>query len=99
MRSAAGNIGVFLPRIRRSWSVFAARKSSVTDATTYVALTFGALLLMVAALYLPNLSKLKVPGIELEKASVDRFSAPSTLDISRVDFDISTAQSTFSESR
>jgi tetratricopeptide (TPR) repeat protein len=58
-------------------------KSSVTDATTYIALTFGALLFMVAALYLPNLRKLKVPGIELEKASVDRVSAPSTLDIRR----------------
>ena len=59
------------------------QKSSVTDAKVYIAMTFGALLFMIAGLYLPNLRKLKVPGIELEKASVDRVSAPSTLDISR----------------
>lgn len=58
-------------------------QSAVTNATTYISLTFGALLFMVAALCLPNLRKLRVPGIELEKASVDRVSAPSTVDISR----------------
>jgi tetratricopeptide (TPR) repeat protein len=58
-------------------------KSAVVDATVYAALTFGALVFMVAGLYLPKVLKLKVPGIELEKSSVDRVSAPSTLDISR----------------
>ena len=49
----------------------------------YVVLTFGALLFMIAGLYLPKVLKLKIPGIELEKASVERVSAPSALDISR----------------
>jgi hypothetical protein len=38
---------------------------------------------MIAGLYLPKVLKLKVAGIELEKASVNQVSAPSTLDISR----------------
>jgi tetratricopeptide (TPR) repeat protein len=58
-------------------------KSSVVDATVYIALTFGALVFMIAGLYLPKVLKLKVPGIELEKSSVERVSAPSALDISR----------------
>ena len=58
-------------------------KSSALDAKVYVILTFGALLFMIAGLYLPNVLKLKVPGIELEKASVERVSAPSALGISR----------------
>jgi hypothetical protein len=43
----------------------------------YSSLTFTSLLFMVAAVYLPQLLKLKLPGIELEKASVDQVSAPS----------------------
>ena len=49
----------------------------------YVVLTFGALLFMIAGLYLPKVLKLKIPGIELEKASVEQVSAPSSLDIGR----------------
>ena len=53
--------------------------------TDYTALTFGSLLFMVAALYLPQVLKLKVSGsgVELEKASIDRVSAPAILGISR----------------
>jgi hypothetical protein len=46
-------------------------------ATVYSSLTFASLLFMVAAVYLPQLLKLKLPGIELEKSSIDRVSAPS----------------------
>src|SRR5262249_12687730 len=58
-------------------------KSAVTDAKVYVVLTFGSLIFMIAGLYLPKVLKLKVPGIELEKSSVERVSAPTALDISR----------------
>ncbi len=58
-------------------------QSAVTDSPAYIALTFGSLLFMVAGLYLPKVLKLKVGGIELEKASLDHVSAPSTLGISR----------------
>jgi tetratricopeptide (TPR) repeat protein len=58
-------------------------KSSVVEPTVYVVLTFGALLFMIAGLYLPKVLKIKVPGIELEKSSVERVSAPAALDINR----------------
>ncbi len=67
----------------RSW-VGVPDLSAVTESTSYIAITFGSLLFMVAGLYLPKVLKLKVPGIELEKASVDQVSAPSTLGISHV---------------
>lgn len=49
----------------------------------YVALTFGSLLLMVASCYLPQLLKLKVPGIELEKTVVDQTTSVGTVGISK----------------
>ena len=49
----------------------------VKDAVGYTSLTLASLLFMVAAVYLPQLLKLKLPGIELEKASVGQVSAPS----------------------
>jgi len=57
--------------------------SVIDNAMVYVVLTFGALLFMIAGLYLPKVLKLKIPGIELEKASVEQVSAPSSLDIGR----------------
>jgi tetratricopeptide (TPR) repeat protein len=66
----------------RNWFGLPAERS-VTDPKVYSVLTFGSLLFMVASLSLPKLLKLKVPGIELEKASVDQVSAPSTLGIGR----------------
>jgi tetratricopeptide (TPR) repeat protein len=45
--------------------------------------TFGSLLFMIAGLYLPQLLKIKVAGIELEKSSVDQVSAPVALGIAR----------------
>jgi tetratricopeptide (TPR) repeat protein len=38
----------------------------------YALLTFGSLLFMVVGLYLPQILKLKVAGIELEKSSIDQ---------------------------
>jgi hypothetical protein len=55
----------------------------IDNALTYGTLTFGALAFMIAALYLPNLSKFKVAGIELEKTVANQVSAPSSLGISR----------------
>ncbi len=49
----------------------------------YVLLTLGSLIFMVAGLSLPQLLKLKVAGIELEKSSVEQITTPSTLGISK----------------
>ena len=49
----------------------------VKDQWAYFWLTFTSLLFMIAAAYLPQLLKLKLPGIELEKAAVDKVSTPS----------------------
>jgi tetratricopeptide (TPR) repeat protein len=45
--------------------------------------TFGSLLFMIAGLYLPQLLKIKVAGIELEKSSVDQVATPVALHITR----------------
>jgi hypothetical protein len=45
----------------------------------YAILTFCSLLFMVVGLYLPQILKLKVAGIELEKSSVDQAQARATL--------------------
>jgi tetratricopeptide (TPR) repeat protein len=47
------------------------------ETASYVGLTFGALAFMIAGLSLPQLLKLKVAGIELEKSSVDQVSVTS----------------------
>jgi tetratricopeptide (TPR) repeat protein len=50
----------------------------------YIAVTFGLLLFMVASCYLPQLLKLKVPGIELEKtAAVDQITTLGPVGISK----------------
>ena len=54
----------------------------IKDATTYGTITFGALLFMIAGLFLPSLQKLKAPGIELTKTVTDQVSSPSSLGIS-----------------
>ena len=66
-----------------TWIRLPVKISVIDNAMVYVVLTFGALLFMIAGLYLPKVLKLKIPGIELEKASVGRVSAPSSLDIGR----------------
>jgi tetratricopeptide (TPR) repeat protein len=62
---------------------FVSSKNGTDGPITYGTLTFGALAFMIAALYLPNLSKFKVAGIELEKTVANQVSAPSSLGISR----------------
>src|SRR6185295_5909551 len=47
----------------------------------YGLLTFGSLLFMVVGLYLPQILKLRVAGIELEKSSVDQAATGGTLGI------------------
>ena len=50
----------------------------------YITVTLGSLLLMVASCYLPQLLKLKVPGIELEKtAAVDQITTLGPVGISK----------------
>jgi hypothetical protein len=61
----------------------------IKEASLYVSLTFGSLLFMIAAVYLPQLLKLKLPGFELEKASLDRVSGLA-IGISRSESLIST---------
>ena len=59
------------------------RWEDAPDATVYSALTFGSLLFMVAGLFLPQILKLKVAGIELEKSSTSQISSTGPLGISR----------------
>ena len=53
------------------------------EAGYYVLLSFGALLFAIAGLYLPQLLKLKVAGIELEKNAVDQIATPGGLGINK----------------
>lgn len=55
----------------------------VTDTGYYALLSFGAIVFMVAGLYLPKVLKLKVGAIELEKGAVEQISTPTSLGISR----------------
>jgi len=47
----------------------------------YALLSFGSLIFMIAGLYLPQILKLKVAGIELEKSSVDQITTAGSLGI------------------
>ena len=50
---------------------------------SYVLLTFGSLIFMIAGLYLPQVLKLKVGSIELEKSPVEQIATISTLGIGK----------------
>jgi hypothetical protein len=65
-----------------SWLNFLAKAQPVPP-SEYITVTLGALLLMVASCYLPQLLKLKVPGIELEKAAVDQITTLGPVGISK----------------
>lgn len=41
------------------------------DTATYSLLTFGSLILLIAGIYLPQIIKLKIAGIELEKSNLE----------------------------
>jgi tetratricopeptide (TPR) repeat protein len=58
---------------------------SLNEPGYYALLSFGALIFMIAGLYLPQILKLKVAGIQLEKSAVDQITTPSTLGISKYD--------------
>lgn len=49
----------------------------------YALLTFGSIIFMVAGLYLPQILKLKVGGIELEKSAVEQITTSGPLGISK----------------
>lgn len=48
---------------------------------SYALLSFGSLMFMVAGLYLPQILKLKVAGIELEKSTIDQIATTGSLGI------------------
>jgi tetratricopeptide (TPR) repeat protein len=56
---------------------------SINEPGYYALLSFGALIFMVAGLYLPQILKLKVAGIQLEKSAVEQITTSSTLGISK----------------
>jgi tetratricopeptide (TPR) repeat protein len=73
------SFGVFL---LFQWKVF--NHAQPLPPSEYITVTLGSLLLMVASCYLPQLLKLKVPGIELEKtASVDQITTLGPVGISK----------------
>jgi hypothetical protein len=56
---------------------------SLKEPGYYALLSFGALIFMVAGLYLPQILKLRVAGIQLEKSAVKQITTSSTLGISK----------------
>ena len=55
----------------------------LVDAGSYLTMTFGSLVFLVIGLYLPQIMKLKVAGIEIEKSSVDQITTSGSLGISK----------------
>jgi hypothetical protein len=53
------------------------------DLGSYALLTFGSLLLMMAGAFLPQLTSLKLAGLQLEKASAERIETKTALAIER----------------
>ena len=64
-------------------SFFFGKPSVSLDPGYYAILTFGALIFMVAGIYLPQILKLKIAGIELEKSAVDQIKTQGSLGISK----------------
>jgi hypothetical protein len=63
----------FMPLVGVSLSLHGATDKRL-DVGDYSLLTFGALVFMIAGLYLPQMLKLKVGVIELQKSSIDQIS-------------------------
>jgi hypothetical protein len=82
-RPAGNHPLVSLVFILTQSSFFFGRPITSIDAGYHSLLTVGALIFMVAGLYLPQLLKLKVAGIELEKRVVDQITTSGTLGISK----------------
>jgi tetratricopeptide (TPR) repeat protein len=53
------------------------------DLTSYVLLTFGSLLLIIAGAFLPQLTSLKLAGVQLEKVSAERIETKTTFAIEK----------------
>jgi hypothetical protein len=53
------------------------------ELTSYALLTFGSLLLMIAGAFLPQLTSLKLAGLQLEKVSAERIETKTTFAIDR----------------
>ena len=53
------------------------------DLTSYALLTFGSLLLIIAGAFLPQLTSLKLAGLQLEKVSAERIETKTTFAIDR----------------
>jgi tetratricopeptide (TPR) repeat protein len=58
-------------------------KTDKFDIGQYAKLTFGALVFLIVGLVLPQISKLKGPGIELEKSPVNQITASGSLGINK----------------
>jgi tetratricopeptide (TPR) repeat protein len=54
------------------------------DLGSYLLLTFGSVLLMIAGAYLPYLTSLKLAGVQLEKVSAERVETKATIAIERL---------------
>lgn len=64
----------------RSGVEFTSPEANIAE---YTALLFGSLIMMVASLYLPQVLKLKVVGMELEKSTVEQVSTSGAVGISK----------------
>jgi tetratricopeptide (TPR) repeat protein len=60
---------------------FVGHVGKTMSATVFLPLSLGLLVFIIAAFYLPQLLRLKVAGIELEKTSTDQITQPVTLGI------------------
>jgi tetratricopeptide (TPR) repeat protein len=67
----------------RFFSYRATPGKPIQDVGSYALLSFGSLLFMVAGFYLPQILKLKVGGIELEKKPVEQITTSASLGIKR----------------
>ncbi len=67
----------------RFFSCVATTEKPIQDVGSYALLTFGSLVFMVAGLYLPQILKLKVGGIELEKKPVEQIATSASLGITK----------------
>jgi tetratricopeptide (TPR) repeat protein len=74
------NLFFFVPLLRETLG--ADFKTEVTPGS-YAMLVLGLLVLLIASVSLPQLLKLKVPGVALEKAAVEQPKGPAQLEIGR----------------
>jgi tetratricopeptide (TPR) repeat protein len=66
-----------------STSFFFGKPLASLETSLYLALVLGLLTFLMVGVYLPQILKLKVPGVELEKSSVDQITTPLPLGIKK----------------